>query len=147
MLDPNLPKAILFDLDDTIITGDVSTEELWKTLCYQHAEYIEGLSGDVLFSEVNNRVTYDIPTQKKLASPAPQILLAKIRTHILRVEKHRTAPIIANILPIMSGVFGPTLSDNTPIGNSLNIRRIKYPDTAIPTRGNGAVNSSLIKGA
>jgi len=47
------PEAILFDLDDTIITGDVGSEELWKTLCYQHAELIEGLSGDVLFSEVN----------------------------------------------------------------------------------------------
>ena len=47
------PEAILFDLDDTIIIGDVGTEELWKTLCYQHAEFIEGLSGGVLFSEVN----------------------------------------------------------------------------------------------
>ena len=46
-------EAILFDLDDTIITGAVGTYELWKTLCYQHAELIEGLSGDVLFSEVN----------------------------------------------------------------------------------------------
>ena len=53
MPDSLYPKAILFDLDDTIITGNVGTEELWKTLCFQHAELIEGLSGDVLFSEVD----------------------------------------------------------------------------------------------
>ena len=53
MPDSLYPKAILFDLDDTIITGDVGTEELWKTLCHQHAELIEGLSGDVLFSEID----------------------------------------------------------------------------------------------
>jgi putative hydrolase of the HAD superfamily len=59
MLDSTLPKAILFDLDDTIITGDVGTDELWKDLCYQHAELIEGLTGDVLYSEVSKaRVWY-----------------------------------------------------------------------------------------
>jgi len=53
MPDISYPEAILFDLDDTIITGEVGPEELWKELCYQHAELIEGLNGDVLFSEVN----------------------------------------------------------------------------------------------
>jgi putative hydrolase of the HAD superfamily len=53
MPDNSYPEAILFDLDDTIITGDVGTDELWKALCYQHAELVEGLSGDVLLSEVN----------------------------------------------------------------------------------------------
>jgi putative hydrolase of the HAD superfamily len=53
MSDYPYPEAIIFDLDDTIITGDFGTDELWKTLCYQHAEFIEGLSGDILFSEVN----------------------------------------------------------------------------------------------
>ena len=53
MPDISYPEAILFDLDDTIITGDVGVEELWKDLCFQHAERLEGLRGDVLFSEVN----------------------------------------------------------------------------------------------
>jgi putative hydrolase of the HAD superfamily len=53
MPDYPYPEVILFDLDDTIITGEVETEELWKTLSHQHAELIEGLSGDVLFSEIN----------------------------------------------------------------------------------------------
>lgn len=53
MPDSLYPKAILFDLDDTIITGDVGIEELWEKLCYQHAELIEGLKGDILYSEVS----------------------------------------------------------------------------------------------
>ncbi|MFC1948248.1 HAD family hydrolase [Chloroflexota bacterium] len=47
------PEAILFDLDDTIITGDVGIEELWKDLCNRHAELVEGLDAEVLLSEVN----------------------------------------------------------------------------------------------
>ena len=58
MPDLSYPEAILFDLDDTIITGDVSTEELWKTLCYQHAVFIEGLSGDILFSSYSVNSLY-----------------------------------------------------------------------------------------
>ena len=53
MTDNFYPEAILFDLDDTIITGDVGTDELWETLCYQHAELIEGLQGETLYSEIS----------------------------------------------------------------------------------------------
>ncbi|UCD09623.1 MAG: HAD-IA family hydrolase [Dehalococcoidales bacterium] len=53
MPDYPYPKAILFDLDDTIITGEVGIEELWRDLCGRHAAFIEGLDGDVLLSEVN----------------------------------------------------------------------------------------------
>jgi putative hydrolase of the HAD superfamily len=53
MPDNSYPEAILFDLDDTIITGDVGADELWKTLCYQHAELIEGLQGETLYSEIS----------------------------------------------------------------------------------------------
>ncbi|MBN2074971.1 MAG: HAD family hydrolase [Dehalococcoidales bacterium] len=53
MPDSLYPNAILFDLDDTIITGDVGADELWKTLCFQHAELIEGLQGELLYSEIS----------------------------------------------------------------------------------------------
>ncbi|UCC17327.1 MAG: HAD family hydrolase [Dehalococcoidales bacterium] len=53
MPDNSYPEAILFDLDDTIITGEVGTEDLWKDLCYRYAKHIEGLKGEVLFLEVN----------------------------------------------------------------------------------------------
>jgi putative hydrolase of the HAD superfamily len=53
MPDNLYPEAILFDLDDTIITAEVRTEDLWKELCYRYAKHIEGLKGEVLFLEVN----------------------------------------------------------------------------------------------
>ncbi len=53
MPDNTYAEAILFDLDDTIITGDVGTDELWKTLCYQYADLIEGLQGETLYSEIS----------------------------------------------------------------------------------------------
>ncbi len=53
MPDNFYPEAILFDLDDTIITGEVGTEDLWKDLCYQYAKHIEGLEGEVLYSEIS----------------------------------------------------------------------------------------------
>ena len=53
MTDISYPEAIIFDLDDTIITGDVGIEELWNDLCHQYAESIDGLQGDELYSEVS----------------------------------------------------------------------------------------------
>ena len=59
MPDNSYPEAILFDLDDTIITGDIGTEELWRDLCFRYAQHVEGLDGEILFSEVNKaRIWY-----------------------------------------------------------------------------------------
>ena len=57
------------------------------------------------------------------------------------------APVIAKSLPTIRGFLGPILSERVPMGNSLNIRTIKYPETARPTKRTGAVNSVLTKGA
>lgn len=59
MPDNSYPEAILFDLDDTIITGEVGTEDLWRDLCFRYAKHIKGLDGEVLFLEVNkSRIWY-----------------------------------------------------------------------------------------
>ena len=62
------PEAILFDLDDTIITADGRTEDLWRELCYQYAKHIDGLEGEVLFLEVNKaRIWYwDDPERHRI---------------------------------------------------------------------------------
>ena len=39
----NLPKAILFDLDDTILAYDAVGDEVWEEVCQRFAPRIEGL--------------------------------------------------------------------------------------------------------
>lgn len=50
MTEQNFPKAVLLDMDDTLVSHTAGTEELWRTLCHRHAVLIEGLSPDLLYT-------------------------------------------------------------------------------------------------
>ena len=39
----NLPKAILFDLDDTILAYDVVAEDVWRAVCERFAARLDGV--------------------------------------------------------------------------------------------------------
>ena len=45
-------KAILFDLDDTIVAWDVVSDESWKQVCHQFATQVEGLQADKLYTAI-----------------------------------------------------------------------------------------------
>jgi putative hydrolase of the HAD superfamily len=47
-----LPKAILFDLDDTILMDDVLVEECWRAACAEYAPRVPGCSADVLYDAI-----------------------------------------------------------------------------------------------
>lgn len=47
-----LPKAILLDLDDTILAFSESADRCWKRLCDQFAPRIEGLTPEALFAVI-----------------------------------------------------------------------------------------------
>jgi putative hydrolase of the HAD superfamily len=46
-----LPAAILLDLDDTIVAGDVAADECWKSLCTQYAPEV-GIDADNLLASI-----------------------------------------------------------------------------------------------
>jgi len=45
-------KAILFDLDDTIIAFDAVAEQSWLDVCRQFAPRIDGIEGDQLYTTI-----------------------------------------------------------------------------------------------
>jgi putative hydrolase of the HAD superfamily len=49
-----LPEAILFDLDDTILSDDAVSEQAWKKTCEACVHKLKPISGDELFSQINN---------------------------------------------------------------------------------------------
>ena len=49
-----LPKAILFDLDDTIIAFTEGAEPTWRTIAYQFADKLSGTTPAALLEALNN---------------------------------------------------------------------------------------------
>lgn len=47
-----IPQAILFDLDDTIIAHSGPAEGLWKELCQRYASLIGGINSEILLEAV-----------------------------------------------------------------------------------------------
>lgn len=47
-----LPQAVLFDLDDTIIAYDAHTDALWKSVCLRFASVVRTHSADELFGAI-----------------------------------------------------------------------------------------------
>lgn len=46
------PRAILFDLDDTIITDDAISEKAWRMVCQRYAPQVGEISADVLYDNI-----------------------------------------------------------------------------------------------
>ena len=46
------PKAILFDLDDTIVAWDAVTDQVWAEVCHNYAPRVSGLEANKLFNEI-----------------------------------------------------------------------------------------------
>jgi putative hydrolase of the HAD superfamily len=70
-----LPKAILFDLDDTILRFSASGEECWRDVCAQFAPRIDDVTADELFDAVRKHARAywtrpDLPAGKRLDLPA-----------------------------------------------------------------------------
>jgi len=47
------PEAVLFDLDDTILSDDVASEEAWNETCRRFAAGVKGCGPEELFEHVN----------------------------------------------------------------------------------------------
>lgn len=48
-----IPRAILFDLDDTILSDDAVSEESWRVTCETFADRVKPATGSELFSAIN----------------------------------------------------------------------------------------------
>jgi putative hydrolase of the HAD superfamily len=48
----NGPRAVLFDLDDTLLTDDSLTEKSWRTACRRFAPRTPGYSADELYAAI-----------------------------------------------------------------------------------------------
>lgn len=53
MKNNNVPKAILFDLDDTILNDDVVSEEAWRKTCEFFEDRVQLNTSEELFSAIN----------------------------------------------------------------------------------------------
>lgn len=59
MRELKVPQAILFDLDDTILSDDTVSEEAWHETCNIFADRVKPSSGKELFSAINKeRITF-----------------------------------------------------------------------------------------
>jgi len=47
-----LPRALLVDLDDTVIASSASANPSWREVCDRHAPGVEGLGADELFAAI-----------------------------------------------------------------------------------------------
>lgn len=47
-----MPKAVFFDLDDTIITGDSVSDDCWRTVCAQFASRLGEVGSERLYAEI-----------------------------------------------------------------------------------------------
>ena len=70
-----LPKAILFDLDDTILRFSASGEECWRDVCEKFAPRIEGVTSEELFDTVRAHAQAywtqpQLPPSKRLDLPS-----------------------------------------------------------------------------
>jgi putative hydrolase of the HAD superfamily len=58
MVDKKLPKAILLDLDDTIIAFSNSVDPSWRKVCEEFANQIGNLTAEVLFTAIKECRTW-----------------------------------------------------------------------------------------
>ena len=58
MLNESQPKAILLDLDDTIIAWDAVAEQSWNNVCLSVASETAGLEGKKLFNAVRETIDW-----------------------------------------------------------------------------------------
>jgi hypothetical protein len=49
---PNQPRAVLLDLDDTIIVDDSVSEPSWRIVCNRFAPLIGSISADEFYSTI-----------------------------------------------------------------------------------------------
>jgi putative hydrolase of the HAD superfamily len=49
----NLPSAILFDLDDTILDDASGRDEAWRTVCRDAATRLDGITADSLYEAID----------------------------------------------------------------------------------------------
>lgn len=54
----HLPRAILFDLDDTILADSVNGDRCWRIVCDRFAAEVPGLSPDRLMAEIDRMRTW-----------------------------------------------------------------------------------------
>ena len=54
-MNDHLPKAMLLDLDDTILTLSANADPCWQRVCERYAPRIEGLSPEKLFAAIKER--------------------------------------------------------------------------------------------
>jgi beta-phosphoglucomutase-like phosphatase (HAD superfamily) len=47
-----VPEAVLFDLDDTIISFDSVTEQVWDSVCRRFAVGVDGLTPESLYKAI-----------------------------------------------------------------------------------------------
>ena len=52
-MNPEKPKAIFLDLDDTIVTWDAVSEPVWKNVCVKFAPRVPGVESDHLYKVIN----------------------------------------------------------------------------------------------
>ena len=50
----NLPPAIIFDMDDTILADDKALETCWRQVCQGQAHRIAACSTEELLAEIQN---------------------------------------------------------------------------------------------
>jgi putative hydrolase of the HAD superfamily len=51
------PRAILLDLDDTIVTDEAVSEKTWRAACRRFAPFFEGISADMLYTSIREVAT------------------------------------------------------------------------------------------
>jgi putative hydrolase of the HAD superfamily len=51
---PCLPRGLMVDLDDTIVTDDAVSEKTWRAVCRRFAPSIENTSPDTLYETIRN---------------------------------------------------------------------------------------------
>ena len=47
-----MPEAILFDLDDTLVTWDAVADKVWRDVCKRFASRLDGLGAGILFDTI-----------------------------------------------------------------------------------------------
>ena len=132
------PNAILFDLDDTIITGEVGTEDLWKDLCYRYAKHIKGLTGEILFSEVNKARNWywDDPERHRIK-----------RLNLIKARRELVAFAFSK-LGIQNEEVSNSLADSFSTQKQELIKLVPGSiDTLSHFRGNGILTAMVTNGA
>jgi putative hydrolase of the HAD superfamily len=86
-----LPKAILLDLDDTILEFSSGAEPCWRDVCQRFATHIVGIAPDRLFDAIdeNRRWFWSDPGRHQRGRLHPDAALREIVTralHRLRIE-------------------------------------------------------------